>query len=111
MLAAALTAVASATAPAKCTAGLHHAIGHADPLTGFEHHGFLNVLLAVQAAGTGTDPVAALTERSPARLLDLLAALTDSDTTVLRERFRSIGSCSIAEPLTDLEDLGLVNTG
>ena len=34
----------------KCTAGLHHAVRHTAPSTGFEHFGFLNVLLAAGAA-------------------------------------------------------------
>ena len=41
--------------PFKCTAGLHHAVRHRAADTGFEHHGFLNVLLAVAAALTGED--------------------------------------------------------
>ena len=44
----------------KCTAGLHNAVRHRDEATGFEHHGFLNVLLATRASldGETTDEVA-----------------------------------------------------
>ena len=34
--------------PFKCTAGLHHAVRHTGRETGFEHHGFLNVLVATR---------------------------------------------------------------
>jgi hypothetical protein len=34
--------------PFKCTAGLHNALRHTDPDTGFEHLGFLNVMVATR---------------------------------------------------------------
>src|SRR5947207_3385670 len=68
-LAAVICACRDRGLPFKLTAGLHHAIRHTDPETGFVHHGFLNVLVgAAQAAAdaevadvgatlAGTDPV------------------------------------------------------
>ena len=45
----------TARSPFKCTAGLHNAVRHRDPDTGFEHHGFLNVLLATRASLDGAE--------------------------------------------------------
>ena len=39
----------------KCTAGLHHAVRNTAADTGFEQHGFLNLLLAVSVALAGGD--------------------------------------------------------
>ncbi|HXH79263.1 hypothetical protein [Nocardioides sp.] len=90
----------------KCTAGLHNAVRHRDPETGFEHHGFLNVLVATQRLSDGTpDPVADLEERDPHALLDRAAEV---DLAKARRWFTGIGSCSILEPLTDLTALGLM---
>ena len=47
-LAAWIDAALDRETPFKCTAGLHHAVRHRDRETGFEHHGFLNVLLATR---------------------------------------------------------------
>src|SRR4051794_18772327 len=96
--------------PFKCTAGLHHAVRHRDEHTGFEHHGFLNVLAATRTAldGAGVDEVAKVLVEPDA------AALTGSlePTSLERARrwFRSFGSCSIDEPLDDLTTLGLLET-
>ena len=92
----------------KCTAGLHRALRHRDPETGFEHHGFLNVLLATRASldGAGPDDVAAvLEERDDATLL---GGTDDAGLTGARRWFTSFGSCSVLEPLEDLRDLGMV---
>ena len=59
-LAAAVVACVAAGVAFKATAGLHHAVRNTDPTTGFEQHGFLNVLVAVDAAQRG-----ASTARSP----------------------------------------------
>lgn len=96
----------------KCTAGLHHALRHRDDETGFEHHGFLNVLLATRAAwdGAPADEVARTLETEDAE--SVRAALDDAGMAALvsaRRWFRSFGSCSVLEPLQDLVELGLVD--
>jgi hypothetical protein len=105
-LAAAISAAVAAGAPFKCTAGLHRAVRHTGA-DGFEHHGFLNVLLATHAALSGGDGAATLAERDGALLAARLRALPDAALARTRESFRSFGTCSIAEPVTDLHALGL----
>ncbi|MGC4890183.1 hypothetical protein [Micromonospora sp. DT227] len=109
-LAAVICACRDRDLPFKLTAGLHHAIRHRDPETGFTHHGFVNVLAATLAAVDGAD-VDGVAE---------LLAVTDVVRVVEAARGRreaqrplwvGYGSCSISEPLTDLIRLGLVNGG
>lgn len=102
-LAGAIARCVAAGLAAKCTAGLHHAVRHRDPRTGFEHHGFLNVLLAFHSG----DPVATLAEQDATTVADAIRALTEADVREIRRLFASIGTCSIAEPLADLTSLGL----
>ncbi|OIV35426.1 hypothetical protein BIV57_21595 [Mangrovactinospora gilvigrisea] len=96
----------------KCTAGLHHAVRRADPETGFEHHGFLNVILATAAAlddPSDTAAVAAaLAERDPQAVAERIRALDGPRAAAVRGRFTSFGTCSIDEPVCDLVDLGLL---
>ncbi|GAA1614340.1 hypothetical protein GCM10009789_80590 [Kribbella sancticallisti] len=97
----------------KCTAGLHNAVGHSAADTGFEHHGFLNVLLATRASldGASQDEVAAVLEdRDGARLAATAAELSDEQATSTRRWFTSFGSCSIDEPRDDLTALNLLET-
>ena len=49
-LADAVISVVRANIPFKATAGLHHGVRNTDPETGFEQHGFLNIMVAVDAA-------------------------------------------------------------
>jgi hypothetical protein len=110
VLAAAIGTAVRSGVEFKCTAGLHNAIAHLDPATGFAHHGFLNVLLAVHAAQTGSAAVAdQLAAHDPDELAGQLRALSPEAVGTIRAQFRSIGSCSIEEPLADLQTLGLVN--
>ncbi|WP_176308746.1 hypothetical protein [Micromonospora sp. NBS 11-29] len=96
--------------PFKLTAGLHHAIRHRDPETGFTHHGFVNVLAATLAAvdGVEVDGVAELLAATdPVRVVESARAGREAE----RPLWVGYGSCSIPEPLTDLIRLGLVNGG
>jgi hypothetical protein len=92
----------------KCTAGLHHALRHRDHDTGFEHHGFLNVLLATRRAfdgGSLTEVTEILDDRYTN---DLVALARTSDLAGARRWFTSFGSCSVTDPLDDLLGLGLL---
>jgi hypothetical protein len=104
-LAAAIGAAVEAGVPFKATAGLHHALRNTDPDTGFEQHGFLNLLAATDAALDGADPdelVELLAERSSSRLGVKPVPLR------ARALFRSFGTCSIAEPARELAALGML---
>ncbi|TNC24340.1 hypothetical protein FG385_18115 [Amycolatopsis alkalitolerans] len=109
-LAHAVRRVVDAGVPFKATAGLHHAVRNTDPATGFEQHGYLNLLAAAGAAMGGAGPrelADLLALRDPGALTARVSTL---DTTV-RSAFRSFGTCSILEPLTELVALGLVPEG
>ncbi|HZJ07063.1 MAG TPA: hypothetical protein VFD59_16545 [Nocardioidaceae bacterium] len=95
----------------KCTAGLHHAVRHRDSETGFEHHGFLNVLLATRASLDGSSPphVAHLLEETDAATAtELLDEVGEAGLVSARGWFTSFGSCSVHDPLHDLASLGLL---
>jgi hypothetical protein len=110
-LASCLTAVIGRRTPFKCTAGLHHAVRHTAADTSFEHHGFLNVLLAVAAASSGasTKNVAdLLAERDATTVAARIAGLDDDAIADCRYLFISFGTCSTDEPVADLVALGLL---
>ncbi|KHF43987.1 hypothetical protein SAMN02982918_3802 [Saccharomonospora viridis] len=112
-LAAAIKAVVDARVPYKATAGLHHAIRNTDPQTGFEQHGFLNLLLATEAALNGAEEaelIRRLADRDGAAIAERVAALDPDQVTAVRAVFRSFGTCSISDPLTELVELGLLPT-
>ncbi len=110
-LARCLAAVTTARLAVKCTAGLHHAVRHRAADTGFEHHGFLNVLLAVNAALAGADEdeiAAELADTDGARVAAQAAGLSTDEAAAAREIFTSFGTCSTDEPVEDLVTLGLI---
>ncbi|MEU6011679.1 hypothetical protein [Streptomyces sp. NPDC047453] len=106
-LARAVLLAVRAKVPFKATAGLHHAVRNTDPQTRFEQHGYLNLLAATGAALNGAvegEIVAVLAERDASTVAKLVGALSPE----VREAFRSFGTCSIAEPVTELAALGLL---
>ncbi|WP_409493012.1 hypothetical protein [Amycolatopsis sp. cmx-11-12] len=110
-LAAAVRTAVEAGVPFKATAGLHHALRNTDPETGFEQHGFLNLLLATDAVlRADGDPEALLAERDGAVVAARLRALDADRVATARAGFTSFGTCSITDPLTELAGLGLLET-
>ncbi|WP_033306986.1 hypothetical protein RFN58_04700 [Streptomyces iakyrus] len=106
-LAAAVLAATRAGVPFKATAGLHHALRNTDPETGFEQHGFLNLLVAADTALQGaeeTELVRLLADRDGDRVTERVRALSPQ----VRDLFRSFGTCSVAEPAVESAGLGLL---
>lgn len=106
-LAAVICACRDRELPFKLTAGLHHALRYTDAETGFVHHGFLNVLVATAAAreGAGAGAVAALlASTDPPAVIEAVRARLDQQ----RPLWIGYGTCSIDEPLTDLNRFGLL---
>jgi hypothetical protein len=106
-LAAVICACRDRSLPFKLTSGLHHALRHTDPETGFLHHGFLNVLAGAIAAADGAEAA------------DVAEVLATTDAVPLVEAVRSrleqerplwigYGTCSVADPLDDMRRLGLI---
>jgi hypothetical protein len=110
-LAATLDACVRRGIAVKCTAGLHSAVRHTDPVTGFAHHGFLNVLLAADALASGAAPVVAadVLGRTDAGALAGSVCTWSADRAArARAVFTSFGTCSVTEPVDDLVALGLL---
>lgn len=97
--------------PFKCTAGLHHAICGTEDKSGNTQHGFINVLLATQAAVFGeerAEVVGWLSEGSAEVIVHALRALHEHDARRVRASFIGFGSCSLTEPVGELTELGLL---
>jgi hypothetical protein len=106
-LAAVIAACAERQLPFKLTAGLHNAIRHTDPETGFTHHGFLNVLAASCLAHEGaevSDVAAILASTQPLTLLEALRPFRSGG----RPLWLGFGTCSVLEPIADMQQLGLI---
>jgi hypothetical protein len=97
--------------PFKCTAGLHHAVAHTDPVTGFAHHGFLNVLVTIDGLAAGAPPSVALDwlrEDDGTALATAVRTWSPDRVGRARAAFASFGTCSVLEPVDDLVALGLL---
>lgn len=111
-LADALQAAVERGVPFKATAGLHHAVRNTDRQTGFDQHGFLNILVAVDALLNGAEPGRAagiLAERDGDRLAAEVLTWGPERGTAVRRLFGSFGTCSISEPAEELAALGLLH--
>lgn len=107
-LASVIDAAAQAEVPFKLTAGLHQAVRHTGPKTGFQHHGFLNIALATAAARSGADfdrVQRLLAERDH----DAVRAAYAETSASWRTLFESFGTCSISEPIESLIALDLLD--
>jgi hypothetical protein len=111
------TVIASAVRhgiPMKFTAGLHHAVRQRDPETGFDHHGFLNLLWAVVMAQEGVPSsrlVEVLDERDPDVVQQVIGSWSTADMHAARDTFVSFGCCGVTDPVSDLVGLGLLADG
>ena len=95
----------------KATAGLHNAVRHTDEETGYTHHGFLNLLLATArllAGAPAEDVRAVLASTDDKALAEEAQNLTEHEALSVRGVFASYGSCSLTDPVADLEELGLL---
>lgn len=103
--------------PLKFTAGLHSAVRFTDPATGFEHHGFLNLMVAVALATRDSETgdrravLGALTERDAEPLVRAVRAWSTDEASGVRAAFVSFGCCGVEEPIADLVALGLLEKG
>ena len=101
-----LAGCAARRIPLKATAGLHHPFRQQRTGGGGPQHGFLNLLAAASAAASGAPPDELVklleTEASDA------ASLVERIDRHSRELLASIGTCSIDEPVADLQQLQLL---
>jgi len=108
-----LSVLVEADLPFKATAGLHHAwpTAGSDPARP-QQHGFLNLLLAVEALVEGASEaeaagLLALTERGA--VVGIVAGWSAEQAARVRRRLRSFGCCGVLDPVGDLVAAGLLS--
>ncbi len=92
----------------KATNSLHRAVRHADPDTGFTHHGFLNLLVASARCLSGGNVREALEVTDGEALAAEAADLSADAAKAVRALFASYASATFDEPIADLKGLGLL---
>lgn len=100
----------------KATAGLHHAwpnVARNESGQPLSQHGFLNLMLALDAVIDGAGPTPAVeflgwTERS--RIAEAIASWDDARQQRVRRRLRSFGCCGVTDPVQDLVALDLLES-
>ena len=107
-----LSVLIEADLPFKATAGLHHALALPSSEPGRpRQHGFLNLLVAVEAlvdGGSESEAADLLGESGRQSVLDHVAAWNDTQASRIRRRFRSFGCCGVLDPINDLVALDLI---
>lgn len=98
----------SSGASFKATNSLHRAVRHADPGTGFVHHGFLNLLVASARSLSGGDVRAALESTDAEALAEEARGLSEQAAKAVRALFASYAAASFAQPVADMGELGLL---
>jgi hypothetical protein len=103
-----LSTLVEADLPFKATAGLHHAqpIPGSDPERPVQH-GFVNLLVAVQALVEGASAAEAADGLRTGDAA-VVSAWTDETVARVRRRLRSFGCCGVLDPVNDLITLGLL---
>ncbi|PXY35282.1 hypothetical protein BAY59_05295 [Prauserella coralliicola] len=92
----------------KATNSLHRAVRHVDADSGFEHHGFLNLLVASARCLSGGNVRDALASTDGEALASEAAELSDEAAKAVRAVFASYASATFDEPIADLKGLGLL---
>jgi hypothetical protein len=107
-----LSVLIEADLPFKATAGLHHAVALSGSDRGRpRQHGFLNLLVAVEAlveGGSASEAADLLGESGRQSVLARVAAWDDTQASRIRRRFRSFGCCGVLDPINDLVALELI---
>lgn len=92
----------------KATNSLHRAVRHADPDTGFVHHGFLNLLVASGRSLSGGDVRGALESTDADALAEEARGLSEQAAKAVRALFASYAAASFEQPVADMGELGLL---
>ena len=92
----------------KATAGLSGAVRRTDGETGFTHHGIVNLLVATARVLSGKDVREALASEDAEALASEAGALSEEAAHAVRGVFASYGTPTLADPVANLEGLGLL---